>query len=98
MTQQDFDYRDIHAVVPQLDFVNGGLDNVDLPPVQFTQFAFMSNPTRLDAGRLAGGAFGAVEGALHMAGVWQKICDRHSNGWSWLSNGVTLRQRSSSAL
>lgn len=67
MTQQDFEYRNSHTVCPQLDFVNGGLNNVDLPPIQFTQFAFMSNPTRLDPGRLAGGAFGAVEGALHMA-------------------------------
>lgn len=68
MTPQDFEYRVIHSVVPQLDFVNGGYDNIIAPPIQYTQFAFMSNPTRIDPRRMAGGAFGVMEGALHMAG------------------------------
>ena len=67
MTQQDLDYRKVHAVVPQLDFFNGGHDNIVAPPVQYTKFAAMGNITKVSGKKIAGGLFGALEGALHMA-------------------------------
>lgn len=67
MTQQDLEYRSIYGVVPQLDFFNGGHSNISAPPVQYTRFAFLRSPAKMDGGRLASGAFGLLEGALHMA-------------------------------
>lgn len=67
MTQNDFDYRNIHAVVPQLDFNNGSYNNIVAPPTQYTRFAFMGNVAKVSGTKVAGGLFGVVEGALHMA-------------------------------
>ena len=67
MTQFDIDYRAIHGVVPQLDFYRGGLGNIIAPPIQYTKFASLGNITKIDGGKIAGGAFGLLEGALHMA-------------------------------
>lgn len=67
MTQQDLEYRKIHAVVPQLDFSNGGYDNIVAPPVQYTKFAAMGSVTKVSGTKIAGGIFGTLEGALHMA-------------------------------
>ena len=67
MEQKDFEYRKVHAVVPQLDFLNGGHDNIVAPPVQYTRFAGMGSVTKVDAKKVAKGIFGAFEGALHMA-------------------------------
>ena len=67
MTQQDYEYRKIHRVVPQLDFFNGGYDNIVAPPVRYTRFAQMGNITKVSGSKLASGIFGTVEGALHMA-------------------------------
>ena len=67
MTQQDIEYRKIHAVVPQLDFFNGGHDNIIAPPVQYTKFAAMGSITKVSGKKIAGGLFGALEGAVHMA-------------------------------
>ena len=38
MTQYDIDYRKVHAVVPQLDFFNGGHDNIVAPPVKYSKY------------------------------------------------------------
>ena len=67
MTQQDLDYRKIHAVVPQLDFFNGGHDNIVAPPVQYTKFAAMGSITKVNGGKIAGGAGDALIGATYMA-------------------------------
>ena len=67
MTQQDLEYRKVHAVVPQLDFLNGGHDNIVAPPVQYTRFAAMGKVTKVSGGKIAGGLLGAFEGAMHMA-------------------------------
>ncbi len=67
MRQQDLDYRKKHAVVPQLDFLNGGHDNIVAPPIQYTKFAAMGSVTKVSGKKIAGGLFGALEGALHMA-------------------------------
>ena len=67
MTQQDLEYRKIHAVVPQLDFFNGGHDNIVAPPIQYTKFAAMGNVTKVDGKKIAGGLGDAFTSALHMA-------------------------------
>lgn len=67
MTQQDLDYRKEHAVVPQLDFFNGGHSNIVAPPVQYTKFAAMGNITKVNGGKVAGGIGNTLEGAAHMA-------------------------------
>ncbi len=67
MTQQDLEYRKIHAVVPQLDILDGGLDKIVAPPIQYTRFVSMGNVTKVSGSKIAGGLFGALEGALHMA-------------------------------
>ena len=67
MTQQDLDYRKAHAVVPQLDFFKGGHDNIVAPPIQYTKYAAMGSVTKVSGKKIAGGLFGAFEGALHMA-------------------------------
>ncbi len=67
MTQQDFEYRKENAVVPQLDFFNGGYDNIIAPPVQYSKFATMNNITKIDGKKIAGGLAGTLEGAFHMA-------------------------------
>jgi len=67
MTQQDLDYRKVHAVVPQLDFFNGGHDNIVAPPIQYTKYAAMGSVTKVSGQKITGGIFGAFEGALHMA-------------------------------
>lgn len=67
MTQQDLEYRKTHAVVPQLDFMNGGYNNIVAPPIQYTQFASMGNVTKVSGSKIAGGLFGVLEGGMHMA-------------------------------
>lgn len=67
MTQQDLEYRKIHAVVPQLDFINGGHGNIVAPPIQYTRFAAMDSVTKVSGSKITGGLVGAFEGALHMA-------------------------------
>ncbi len=68
MTQQDLDYRKVHAVVPQLDYFNGGHDNIVAPPVQHSQFAAMGSITKVNKGNVAGGVADAFIGALGIAG------------------------------
>ena len=67
MTLQDIEYRRVHAVVPQLDFLNGGHDNISAPPVQYTPYAAMGSITKVSGKKIAGGLFNALEGAVHMA-------------------------------
>ncbi len=67
MTQQDFEYREKHAVVPQLDYLNGGLSNIIAPPIKYSQYAHLGTITKVNGGKVASGVFGALEGALHMA-------------------------------
>lgn len=67
MTQQDFEYRKIHAVVPQLDFLHGGYEIITAPNIRYSKYAVMGNVTKVSGGKIAGGLFGTLEGALHMA-------------------------------
>lgn len=66
MTQKDFEYRKVHAVVPQLDFFNGGYGNIEAPPVQYTKYSQMGSITKVSGKKVTKGLFGVFEGAMHM--------------------------------
>lgn len=67
MTQQDFQYRNIHGTVPQLDNTAGGLNNVIEPPVRYTVFASLRGGKRINAEKIVDGALGMTEGMLQLA-------------------------------
>ena len=67
MTQQDLEYRKEHAVVPQLDYFNGGYENIIAPPVQYSKFAAMGSITKVNGGKVAGGVCNTLESAVYMA-------------------------------
>lgn len=67
MTQQDLEYRKDNSIVPQLDFFNGGLNNIVAPPVRYSEYATMKNVLKPNGKKILGGLGGALEGAFHMA-------------------------------
>lgn len=67
MLEKDLAYREEHAVVPQLDFTNGGYDNIVAPPVQYSPYAALGSITKINGGQVASGVTSVLDGALHMA-------------------------------
>lgn len=69
MNQKDINYRNEHAVVPQLDLVNfeNCLENVPKTPVIYSRFASMGKITKVSGGKIAGGIFNSFGGVLAMA-------------------------------
>ena len=69
MDNQMLEYRKIHGVVPQLDFVNyqHPLQMVPQTPVVYSRFASLSNPITPKAGKIASGVGNVFMGALHLA-------------------------------
>lgn len=69
MQQSDYEYRNTHGVIPQLDFVNfkNCYENITETQVQFSKAA-LSTSVKPQGKKILGGAFGLLEASVHMAG------------------------------